>query len=117
MINLCVIKSRKFGFVSFYELDSANAAVDGMNGAEIDGRPIKVEKAKRAGARNPTPGKYHGPPKREDRFVDRYDDRRGDRYDRRDRYDGRDRDRNDDRRYERRDRDRYDDRRRDYDRR
>ncbi|CAB4439082.1 unnamed protein product [Rhizophagus irregularis] len=43
---------------------------------EINGRILTVEKARRARARTPTPGRYYGPPKRrEPRKVDRFDPR------------------------------------------
>lgn len=52
----------------------------------MEGRTLAVEKAKRGRARTPTPGRYHGPPKRDGprrddrrRYDDdrrRYDDRR-----------------------------------------
>ncbi|KAJ3318676.1 hypothetical protein HDU76_000758 [Blyttiomyces sp. JEL0837] len=119
-------ESRGFAFVSFEDIRCADEALEAINGRlELHGRIIRVDKAKRARAREPTPGRYFGPPKRNfdyrppdrrevDRYRDdrRYDDRRD--YGRRetDRYDGRDRDRRDDYRRD----DRYDPRR-DYDRR
>ena len=38
-------RSRGFGFVSFTEDDSASKAVQEMNGAELDGRSIRVDEA------------------------------------------------------------------------
>ena len=35
-------RSRGFGFVTFNSQDDANAAVERFNGAELDGRTIKV---------------------------------------------------------------------------
>jgi len=128
-------ESRGFVFVTMEQIEDADAAVVALNATELLGRTINVEKARRGRARTPTPGQYHGPPKRDIHLNRPYqprggDDRReyrggggGNRYD--DRYDGRggydrydDRrgggyDRYDDRRgggYERDDR-RYDDRR------
>lgn len=99
-------ESRGFGFVKMVTAEQADAAKEGLQGENIEGRTLSIEKARRARPRTPTPGKYFGPPKREDfrgpprggRF-DRYDDRRGGgygggRYDdsyRSSRYDDRDR--------------------------
>ena len=38
-------RSRGFGFVSFANDDSASKAVQEMNGAELDGRNIRVDEA------------------------------------------------------------------------
>jgi len=35
-------RSRKFGFVEFENEEQAAAVIAGMNGVEIDGRPVKV---------------------------------------------------------------------------
>ncbi|KAI8089065.1 uncharacterized protein BX664DRAFT_126653 [Halteromyces radiatus] len=85
-------ESRGFGFIQMQSNEDANRAMDAMTGTEVDGRIITVEKAKRARPRTPTPGRYHGPPKR-GRRIDRFDPR-GDyryrhdsRYDRAPRYD------------------------------
>ncbi|KAA8567534.1 hypothetical protein EYC84_008010 [Monilinia fructicola] len=99
--------------------DQADAAKEGLQGEVIEGRTLSIEKARRARPRTPTPGKYFGPPKRDDPRGpprggwggDRYDDRRrggGYRYEPYGggRYGGRD-DR--DRGYSRRDRDDYND--------
>ncbi|KAF3484053.1 RNA recognition domain-containing protein family protein [Arthroderma uncinatum] len=76
-------ESRGFGFVNMVTPDQAEAAREGLQGEVIDGRTLSIEKARRSRPRTPTPGKYFGPPKREEirgpsrggRF-DRYDDRR-----------------------------------------
>ncbi|KAF3353809.1 Transport protein particle 22 kDa subunit [Verticillium dahliae VDG1] len=102
-------ESRGFGFVKMVTSDQADAAKEGLQGEQIDGRTLSIEKARRARPRTPTPGKYFGPPKREGggggrggRMNDRYDDRyredrgydrtyrddRGGSYDRRERDDG-----------------------------
>ena len=39
-------KSRGFGFVTFEELKDAEKAIDKLNGTEIEGREIRVEKAR-----------------------------------------------------------------------
>ncbi|KAI9902917.1 hypothetical protein N3K66_002269 [Trichothecium roseum] len=119
-------ESRGFGFVKMVTSDQAEAAKEGLQGEQIDGRTLSIEKARRARPRTPTPGKYFGPPKRDPR--PRYDDRRrgppgghGGRDDYRYRgYDRRQEDRGYGRDYERgyRDDRRYEDRgySRDYDR-
>jgi len=140
-------ESRGFGFVTMENAADADACVANLNGTDLKGRNLSIEKARRGRARTPTPGRYFGPPKRADNYErpydprpydsrysergpSRYDDRRGGGggggYD--DRYGpppsrygggGYDDRRYDDRRYDDRDRRRYDDRRydRDYDRR
>lgn len=44
-------RSRGFGFVTFAQDDDAASAVSGMDGAQLDGRPIKVSEAKDNGFR------------------------------------------------------------------
>jgi len=44
-------RSRGFGFVTFVEDDAATKAVAEMNGAELDGRSLKVEIAQEKDAR------------------------------------------------------------------
>ncbi|KAJ7622051.1 hypothetical protein FB45DRAFT_992047 [Roridomyces roridus] len=58
-------ESRGFGFVTMESVEEADAATTALNGTEIMGKVIKVEKARRARGRTPTPGRYHGPAKRE----------------------------------------------------
>lgn len=102
-------ESRGFGFVKMSTPEQADAAKEGLQGEQFEGRTLSIEKARRARPRTPTPGKYFGPPKRESRgggrFQERYDDRRRGghgSYGRDDpyRYRGYDR-RNDDRGYDR----------------
>ncbi|KAI8328719.1 hypothetical protein BC941DRAFT_457630 [Chlamydoabsidia padenii] len=88
-------ESRGFGFIQMQNTEDANRAMDAVNATDIDGRIVTVEKAKRSKPRTPTPGRYHGPPKRGGRHMDRFDPRgAGDyryrqdsRYDRAPRYD------------------------------
>lgn len=120
-------ESRGFAFVTMDTVEEAEAAIAGLHNTELAGKPLTVEKARRGRARTPTPGKYLGTARRddrggygggggyrEDRYAERpyfpreYDSRysergRYDRYEERPRYD----DRRDDR-Y----RGGYDDRRR-----
>ncbi|CAK5266626.1 unnamed protein product [Mycena citricolor] len=109
-------ESRGFGFVTMETPEEADAAIAALQGTELAGKTLSIQKARRGRARTPTPGRYHGPPKRDERPYDprpydsRYsrdgdDRRRGGRYDDRDRRD-----------YDRRDYGRRDDRGRDYDR-
>ncbi|KAK4138757.1 RNA-binding domain-containing protein [Trichocladium antarcticum] len=71
-------ESRGFGFVKMVTSEMADAALDGLRGEVIEGRTLNIEKARRARPRTPTPGKYFGPPKREDGRPGggRFDDRR-----------------------------------------
>lgn len=57
-------ESRGFGFVKMVTSDQADAAKEGLQDEEIEGRSLSIEKARRARPRTPTPGKYFGPPKR-----------------------------------------------------
>ncbi|KAI1811349.1 RNA-binding domain-containing protein [Poronia punctata] len=68
-------ESRGFGFVKMVTSDQADAAKDGLQNEEIEGRTLSIEKARRARPRTPTPGKYFGPPKREGGRP-RFDERR-----------------------------------------
>jgi cold-inducible RNA-binding protein len=38
-------RSRGFGFVSYRDVTAAEAAIKGMNGVELDGHPLKVNRA------------------------------------------------------------------------
>lgn len=108
-------ESRGFGFVTMETGEEADAAITALNSTELMGKIMSVEKARRGRARTPTPGRYYGPPKRNDlerpydprpydsRYSRDYDDRRRGRYD--DHRGGRDYDRHRD--YDR-DRDRGD---------
>ena len=44
-------RSRGFGFVTFAEADSANSAIEQMNGSMLDGRTINVNEAQERGPR------------------------------------------------------------------
>lgn len=57
-------ESRGFGFVNMSHPDQADAAKEGLQGEQYEGRTLSIEKARRARPRTPTPGKYFGPPKR-----------------------------------------------------
>ncbi|KAF8137880.1 hypothetical protein K438DRAFT_733578 [Mycena galopus ATCC 62051] len=59
-------ESRGFGFVTMETPEEADAAVAALQGTELGGKVMKVEKARRGRARTPTPGRYYGPPKRGD---------------------------------------------------
>ncbi|KAH7309423.1 hypothetical protein B0I35DRAFT_482199 [Stachybotrys elegans] len=68
-------ESRGFGFVKMVTSDQADAAKEGLQGEQIEGRTLSIEKARRARPRTPTPGKYFGPPS-EVNPRPRFDDRR-----------------------------------------
>ncbi|KAI5801186.1 hypothetical protein EDC01DRAFT_628135 [Geopyxis carbonaria] len=61
-------ESRGFGFVKMSNLEQADSAKEGLQGEVFEGRTLSIEKARRSRPRTPTPGKYFGPPKREDDF-------------------------------------------------
>ena len=42
-------RSRGFGFVTYDKQESATAAINAMNGVDLDGRPIRVNAAEEAG--------------------------------------------------------------------
>ena len=42
-------RSRGFGFVTYAEADSATQALENLNGSELDGRTIRVDKATERG--------------------------------------------------------------------
>ena len=43
-------RSRGFGFVTFAEADGATAAIESLNGTELDGRSIRVDRATERGS-------------------------------------------------------------------
>jgi RNA recognition motif-containing protein len=49
--------SSGFGFVSFADEDCSQRALEAMSGFAMEGRHIRVERARRAQAHNKTPGK------------------------------------------------------------
>jgi cold-inducible RNA-binding protein len=50
-------KSRGFGFITFADPDSADTALEQMNGQEVDGRSIRIDRAnKRVGGGGPPRG-------------------------------------------------------------
>ncbi|KIM82250.1 hypothetical protein PILCRDRAFT_473904 [Piloderma croceum F 1598] len=78
-------------------IEEADAAITALNTTDLMGKTLNVEKARRGRARTPTPGRYYGPPKRDERerpydprpydsrysrdYEDRGGGRRGGRYD------------------------------------
>ena len=44
-------RSRGFGFVEMPEEEQGQAAIEGLNGSEMDGRPLTVNKARPRGER------------------------------------------------------------------
>jgi len=67
-------ESRGFGFVTMETAEEADAAVTALNATDFMGKTMTVEKARRGRARTPTPGRYYGPPKRNE-FERPYDPR------------------------------------------
>ncbi|SGY20035.1 BQ5605_C017g08444 [Microbotryum silenes-dioicae] len=59
-------ESRGFAFVTMETPEEADAAIAGLNATELMGRTMNVQHARRGRARTPTPGQYHGPPKRDE---------------------------------------------------
>lgn len=53
-------ESRGFAFIYFATMKDADEAADNLNGYELEGRKIRVEKAKRNKPRDQTPGRYLG---------------------------------------------------------
>ena len=74
---------RGFAFVTFENVEDAAKAIDALDGTALLGRTITVQRARRSGARDRTPGQYLGPPKRgvpperHDRAYDSKRDRGG----------------------------------------
>lgn len=60
-------ESRGFAFVTMEGVEEAEAAIAGLHNTELAGKPLTVEKARRGRARTPTPGKYLGTARRDDR--------------------------------------------------
>ncbi|GAA5876880.1 hypothetical protein JCM1840_002689 [Sporobolomyces johnsonii] len=57
--------SRGFAFVTMETAEEAEVCITNLNATELMGRTMNVDKARRGRARTPTPGQYHGPPKRD----------------------------------------------------
>ncbi|CED83412.1 related to transformer-2 protein homolog [Phaffia rhodozyma] len=66
-------ESRGFAFVTMATPEEADAAIAGLDGVEFMGKPMRIGKARRGRARTPTPGRYFGPPKEDDRRPPRRD--------------------------------------------
>jgi len=65
-------RSRGFGFATFHDKEDAVAAREKLNGAELEGREIRVDFSITKRAHSPTPGQYMGREKRRSRSRDRY---------------------------------------------
>ncbi|XP_043715242.1 glycine-rich RNA-binding protein GRP1A-like [Telopea speciosissima] len=52
-------RSRGFGFVTFHDEQSMRAAIEGMNGQDLDGRNITVNQAQTRGGGGEGGGGYH----------------------------------------------------------
>jgi transformer-2 protein len=55
-------ESRGFGFVTYESMEDADEALRKLDKAELNGKTITVQKAKRARPHSSTPGGYCGPP-------------------------------------------------------
>ena len=55
--------SRRFSFITYKSAEHAVKALSSMQGAKIDGRPIRVDFAKRQQGYDRTPGRFVGDPK------------------------------------------------------
>lgn len=53
-------ESRNFGFVTFQSQSDAQKAMINMNEKNVEGKPIKIEVARRNEPHEPTPGQYKG---------------------------------------------------------
>lgn len=67
-------ESRGFGFVTFEREEDAEEAVGKLDKTELNGRTIKVEKARRCKPHASTPGGYCGPPGASSKY--RHEERR-----------------------------------------
>jgi len=67
-------ESRGFAFLKFETVQEAEKAIEEANGRELNGRKLRIEKARRSRPHGPTPGRYMGKSKRDSR--DRYERRR-----------------------------------------
>src|SRR5688500_2935338 len=56
-------RSRGFGFVEMATTEEAERAISSLNGSQLDGRMIRVEKATPRGAGGPRPPRPGGPPR------------------------------------------------------
>lgn len=70
-------ESRGFAFLMFETTQEAERAVEEVNGKELNGRKLRVEKARRSRGHGPTPGRYMGKARRNSRDL-----HSGDRYNR-----------------------------------
>jgi len=68
-------ESRGFGFICMGTEKESDEVIAKLNGRELDGKPLTIEKARRAGPRKATPGRYLGKLNNRSRFGagSRYD--------------------------------------------
>lgn len=55
--------------MSFVNVEDSDRALNSLNGADLDGRQIRVERARRSGGYQKTPGRYLGPPQLSSKFL------------------------------------------------
>ncbi|MCD6521225.1 RNA-binding protein [Candidatus Calescamantes bacterium] len=46
VVSVRILEGRGFGFVEMGSIEEAEKAREGMNGKEVDGRPLRVEEAR-----------------------------------------------------------------------
>ena len=60
-------ESRGFAFLMFESAQEAERAIEEVNGKDLNGRKLRVEKARRSKGHGPTPGRYMGKARRSSR--------------------------------------------------
>ena len=53
-------RSKGFGFAEFASEEETNKAIDALNGQELGGRPLQVNRAKKMQPRNDRPSRFGG---------------------------------------------------------
>ncbi|CAG9323231.1 unnamed protein product [Blepharisma stoltei] len=69
-------ESRGFGFVTYEKVEDAGEAIKNLDKTELQGKVIRVEKARRSKPHEPTPGSYNGPLAASSKYRNSYHRRR-----------------------------------------